>query len=84
MESPPPPNKLPSFSARAGVQTADSQRAAAASGVEGGVADSETADAADGGQSPDFCEAQDNEQDKPASPYPPGVRTRLRRVKPLS
>lgn len=40
----------------------------------------------DDGQSPDFGETESsvNEEDKPASPYPPSGRARLRRIKPQS
>lgn len=85
MSSPSPPNKLPSFSARVADQTDDSPRAAPPSVERISRADSETGEA-DGGQSPDFCETESfvNEEDKPASPYPPAVRARLRRIKPQS
>ncbi|XP_023544533.1 putative HVA22-like protein g [Cucurbita pepo subsp. pepo] len=85
MASPPPPNKLPSFSSRVADKMTDSPRGAPQSPV-GIVRGDPDMTEADGGQSPDFCETESfvNEEDKPSSPYPPAVRARLRRIKPQS
>ncbi|KAA0025226.1 hypothetical protein IC582_018740 [Cucumis melo] len=72
--SPLPPKKLPSFSARVADQMNESPRT------------NSEMEEVDDGQSPDFGETESsvNEEDKPASPYPPSGRARLRRIKPQS